>query len=121
MAAYGNITAPSHLLFADDAIIFAKAKIRGLRKLVQLIDDYERMFEQAINRSKSHFFLGGTRLSRGVQISSILNTREGHLPKIYLGVPLVIGRVTKSTLAPLIDCFKNRINSWQGRMIALQG
>lgn len=47
--------------------------------------------------------------------------KEGTLPEKYLGVPLVIGRVTKTTLTPLSDCFKNKLTNWRGSMITLQG
>ena len=43
----------SHLLFADDCIIFDEASIREGNKVLKVLDDYERESGQKFNREKT--------------------------------------------------------------------
>ncbi|KAF6156533.1 hypothetical protein GIB67_011334 [Kingdonia uniflora] len=44
----------------------------------------------------------------------------GSLPERYLVIPLVQGRVSKATVAPLIDRIRSRATGWSGKMLSFQ-
>ena len=46
----------SHLLFADDCIVFSEASQRGASRLQQILDIYGRGSGQLVNREKSAVF-----------------------------------------------------------------
>lgn len=50
-----SIHAPwiSHLLFADDCIVFSEASERGADRLKEILDIYNRGSGQMVNRDKS--------------------------------------------------------------------
>lgn len=48
-----NCPSISHLFFADDSLIFCKAKIEELYTVKMLFGDYERAFDQKVNFDKS--------------------------------------------------------------------
>ena len=46
----------THLLFADDSLIFCKAKINDCEMLLEILATYERASRQQINRDKTTLF-----------------------------------------------------------------
>jgi hypothetical protein len=53
-----SIRAPwiSHLLFADDCLIFAPASKRSADRVAQILQDYHRGSGQLVNKQKSAIF-----------------------------------------------------------------
>ncbi|KAF9595286.1 hypothetical protein IFM89_038421 [Coptis chinensis] len=47
--------------------------------------------------------------------------QTGTLLDMYLGFPLVQGRVTRAHVASLVDKIKGRITSWRCKLLSLQG
>lgn len=80
----------SHLLFANDMLIFCKAdrdSIKELNHLLELLHNLHLNIELTINRGKSKFFLcKGCKLRE--ELSSIIGIVIGHLPIKYLRQPL---------------------------------
>jgi hypothetical protein len=48
----------SHLLFADDCLIFTQATKRGVDRAATILDDYNRRSGQLVNKKKSEIFFG---------------------------------------------------------------
>ena len=46
----------SHLLFADDCIVFCKASTEEGVKVIKILEDYERESGQKLNREKTSLF-----------------------------------------------------------------
>lgn len=51
-----NFLPVSHLLFADDTLIFLNGKKSSVQRLFLFLERYEKASGQAINRGKSSFF-----------------------------------------------------------------
>ena len=46
----------SHLLFADDSLLFSEAKMDECRRLMEVLTQYEKASGQVINRQKTALF-----------------------------------------------------------------
>ena len=46
----------SHLLFADDSIVFCRATVEECDKVIKVLEDYEGDFEQKLNKEKTSLF-----------------------------------------------------------------
>ncbi|KAF6134912.1 hypothetical protein GIB67_002313 [Kingdonia uniflora] len=53
-------------------------------------------------------------------IKNLFGIRMGTFPEKYLGIPLVQGRVSKATVAPLIDKSRLRASGWSGKILSFQ-
>ncbi|KAF6146391.1 hypothetical protein GIB67_040319 [Kingdonia uniflora] len=54
------------------------------------------------------------------KISSLFGFGFSSLPEKYLGIPLVQGKVSKATVAPLIDKIWSRASGWSGKILSFQ-
>ncbi|KAM0972147.1 hypothetical protein ACFX2H_019690 [Malus domestica] len=82
----------SHILFADDTLIFLKAEEVNCRHLIQLIDEFCAAFEQQVNKSKSSVCFGfNVPVSLSQHLVNILGMEKVGDPGFYLGVPAVWG------------------------------
>jgi len=83
----------THLLFADDAIIFCKANSAEASVLRDILQKYEALSGQKINLQKSHvLFSRNVEPTRRTEICDILGILEGENLGFYLGLPTQIGR-----------------------------
>ncbi|GAA0156488.1 hypothetical protein LIER_13978 [Lithospermum erythrorhizon] len=83
----------SHILFADDTIIFCKATVAEGTEVIRIIDDYEKASGQKVNHAKcSVSFSSMTDVGTKQQILGGLGMREVRDQGKYLGLPLLVGR-----------------------------
>lgn len=80
-----NIT---HLFFADDSLLFAKATEEEMYQLIQILNLYSRAFGQRINVNKSGL-IGGRFISQQYKrkLADILSIQVWEHPSKYLGLP----------------------------------
>lgn len=87
-----NALVISNLFFADDTIIFGRAKSTELRCVKQILEDYAAASGQAINLSKSKImFSGGMSEARGEKLVGLLGIIKVDQHAIYLGIPTSAG------------------------------
>jgi hypothetical protein len=92
----------SHLLFADDLIIFSKANISEARVIQDCLSTYSRWSGQKINYSKSAiFFSKNCKHSIRGSIKSMLDLPHLSAKAKYLRIPLFFHRSKKRSLADL--------------------
>lgn len=83
----------THLLFADDCIVFGKANLKGSNVLKNILKEYEDVSGQLVNFEKSTtFFSKDTNVLLRVQISNNLRVKYSLNPEKYLGLPNMAGR-----------------------------
>lgn len=73
----------SHLLYADDVLIFTNGSSRYLTALMALLRSYERSSEQLISTEKSGFYIGSKAERRVSQISHITGIALKDFPFTY--------------------------------------
>lgn len=82
----------SHILYADDVLIFSNGSIRSLTNLMGIIPSYEQSSGQMVNVSKSSFYLSPKSMARTPHIQRIIGISPRQFPITYLGVPIFLGK-----------------------------
>lgn len=83
----------SHLLFADDCLVFTQATERGAERVAAILEDYNRASGQLVNKSKSAvFFSPNCDEECKVQVHSCLQIPTEALGERYLGLPTTAER-----------------------------
>ncbi|KAA3457116.1 reverse transcriptase [Gossypium australe] len=116
--------APSitHLMFADDCILFGDVSNRGINVLKEILREYEACSGQCVNFEKTTVFFSAnvTDQERNV-VCQTFNVQCSNDPNKYLGLPSMVGRKRKLAFQGLKDRLKQRINGWSIRHISQGG
>ncbi|KAL4291122.1 hypothetical protein GQ457_14G012230 [Hibiscus cannabinus] len=112
----------SHLLFADDCLLFAEADPNNAKVISEGLELFEEASGQTFNLNKSAiFFSPNTRHSDKYAIMAFLGNPVMELDSKYLGIPMIWGRGKKAALAFIKDRIVSRISSWKGRFLSQAG
>lgn len=97
----------SHLMFADDTILFFKTTTTMVQKVTRILNTYTTILGQPINFHKpSILFSPGTLPSKAHYLSSILQVQQPHFRERYLSVDLNFSQ-SKSKLFTSV-CWRNK-------------
>lgn len=109
----------SHLLFADDLLLFGVATEAQANMMASLMNDFCEASGQKVSTTKSHLYVSATVSSERASILSnrfcIPLTRD--LGR-YLGMPLLHGRATTATYNYLVEKVSKRLAAWKGRLMS---
>lgn len=112
----------SHLAFADDLILFARADRRSIHRLFDFLDLYERASGQQINKDKSSFVISKhSSHGHSRMIGAVSGIKEGRLPFKYLGCIVYKGRKKREYFQHLIDIVHKRLSGWMGKVLSPAG
>lgn len=112
----------SHLLFADDLLLFAKATLREATKLDECLAKYMAWLGKKLKRDKSsvHF----SKNFQGQAILSILDQlRLKKLPPKakHLRLPLLFPRAWMRAVEDIKEKFFSKISGWKVKMLSQAG
>jgi len=112
----------SHLLFADDVLLFSKARNSQIRFISDLFDRFSRTSGLKINLSKSKaFYSSGTPQAKIHKLTSISGIRSTTSLDKYLGFPILKGRAKRSDFHLIIEKMQSRLASWKNRLLNKPG
>ena len=112
----------SHILFADDTLIFLKAEVENCRNLINVINEYCVASGQRVNMTKSSVFFGANVPDAlSVQLCDILGMEMTGDPGVYLGVPAIWGRSKKCGLAYVKGRLMGKLNGWKKSSLSQAG
>jgi hypothetical protein len=109
----------SHLLFADDCLVFMQVSDRGASRLKELLLTYHKGSGQMVNMSKSAiFFSGNCDDSTKDRVKQSLGIRTEALGEKYLGLPIVVGRSTKDAFEPIPRKICGLMHGWSEKLLS---
>ncbi|BFG31061.1 hypothetical protein CerSpe_173350 [Prunus speciosa] len=112
----------SHLMFADDTLIFLRASEQNCTNMVQLLNTYCRASGQQISLAKSTiFFSPNTPSNLGQQICHILGMPKVNDPGKYLGLPTIWGRSKREALMYIKERIMSKIQGWKQQLLSQAG
>ena len=112
----------SHLLFADDCLIFLQADKRSADRLVGILDIYHRASGQLVNKQKSAvFFSANADSEMRQQVKASLLIEKEALGEKYLGLPTAVGRVADGTFDFSADRIRSFIHGWGTNNLSYAG
>ena len=89
----------SHLLFADDSLLFCKATVGECQQLLSILGQYEAASRQAINRQKTSLFFSKNTNPKILRrlIQQQMGARVMTNSDKYLGLPMTCGKSRVNT------------------------
>lgn len=105
----------THMLFADDLLLFCRGDIGSLTALKRVMDKFSAMSGLEINHRKSAIFTAGIKAVDRSQLLGIWNFPEGSFPVRYLGVPLSPRKLKNSDYESLITKMTYKVQSWSAK------
>ncbi|XP_060210626.1 uncharacterized protein LOC132637573 [Lycium barbarum] len=112
----------NHPAYADDTIIFSSADSQSLQMIMDILQEYEKVSGQMINKRKSSFYLF-SKVSQELseQVETITGFVRGHFPFTYHGVPITHARKRKVDYTELLKKIKYRLQTWKGKLLSYGG
>uniref|UniRef100_A0A803NT31 Reverse transcriptase domain-containing protein n=1 Tax=Cannabis sativa TaxID=3483 RepID=A0A803NT31_CANSA len=112
---FGNLDSRlTHLLFADDSLIFLDATIEEGNVLAEVLRTYSTLSGQCINFNKSNLCVGrkishmeGQRLATSLAVTFIENHTK------YLGLPAFVGRNKKEAFGVIQNKVWEKLQGWK--------
>ncbi|KAH9698518.1 reverse transcriptase domain-containing protein [Citrus sinensis] len=119
---FGKEVSVSHLLFADDSLIFVRAAVEDCSHLKAVFECYSRASGQIFNYQKSSmFFSQNTEKDRATAIKDIFQLQVVSRHEKYLGLPSMVGRKSKSFFNDVKLRVLNKIQGWQHKFFSSGG
>ena len=112
---------PTHVLYADDIMIFFTGLKSNIRELLSIFNKYSEVSGQIVNNTKSRFFTGSMTVTRKNMIANLLGFSVGLVPFLYLGCPIFVGKPKVSHFRMITDKIKNKLATWKGTIISIMG
>lgn len=109
----------SHLVFADDSIIFYRATVEEGSRVNKVLEDYERESGQKLNKDKtSLFFSRNTSREIQDQVKNMFSAQIIQLHERYLGLPPILGKGKRQAYGRIEDQVGRKIDEWKGKLLS---
>jgi hypothetical protein len=112
----------THLLFADDSVVFLEATTESMQTLKKILIDYELSSGQKVNLQKSSIFFGkGCQEGVKVNLKQAIGIESEALSERYLGLPTVIGRSKEGSFKHIRERSWGKIKGLKGQGMSKEG
>ena len=110
----------SHLLFANDTILFCDASREQILSIRLVLSCFQAFTGLKVNVGKSEIVSIGE--VRNIQsLANILQCRVGSLPMTYLGMPLGSLCKTPSIWNPILERMEKKLSGWKRFYLSKSG
>jgi hypothetical protein len=112
----------SHLMFADDLLLFGKATEENVKAITDTLDSFSSLSGQMVSLEKTSI-LFSKNTSQNVKTSLLRQTgyREVATFGKYLGIPLVGRAPRRGDFEYLIDLVKAKLSGWKATHLSFAG
>ncbi|KAF7843712.1 reverse transcriptase [Senna tora] len=111
----------SHLIYADDVLLFSRCDTRSIRAVKSALDRFLAVSDLSINNSKSScWFSPSTPDNLKSSVVSFLGFKDVPYLGNYLGFPLGT-KNRKSNYNFILDKIKNKISAWKTKYLSFGG
>lgn len=110
----------SHLMFADDVMVFFDGRSNSLHGISECLDDFASWSGLHMNTTKIELFTAGLDHSDSQALASY-GFPIGNLPIRYLGLPLMSRKLKVSEYAPLISKVTKSFQAWSVKLLSFAG
>ncbi|XP_013709779.2 uncharacterized protein LOC106413574 [Brassica napus] len=110
----------SHLMFADDVMIFFDGTSNSLHGITETLDDFASWSGLYMNRHKTELFHAGLNQVKSTAIAAF-GFPIGSLPIRYLGLPLMHRKLRISEYEPLLDSIVRKFRRWATKTLSYAG
>ncbi|KAL5779910.1 hypothetical protein ACOSQ2_010647 [Xanthoceras sorbifolium] len=112
----------SHLLFADDSLMFIKVSVEECLLLKNILHRYELASGQAINFEKSALsFSTNTPVDTRESIKRIFNIEVVSCHEMYLGLPSSISKNRRKVFGSIRDRVWQKLQGWKHKLFSCSG
>ena len=112
----------THLLFADDIILFSKADVRGSEAILEVLDKFCRESGQKISHDKSRiYFSPNVSEELKEDISGRLDIRETNNIGKYLGFPIKHRGVPRNPYNFIVERVMSKLAGWKAKFLSFAG
>ena len=112
----------SHLFFADDSFIFARATTRESAEIQRVLQVYELSSGQQLNKNKTSLFFNHN-MNNGMKetIKAMFGAQVIRSHESNLGLPSLIGKSKQNTFALLKQRVANKLAGWKEKLLSNAG
>ncbi|XP_038904291.1 uncharacterized protein LOC120090644 [Benincasa hispida] len=111
----------THLVFADDLMIFYAAERDSMEFVRQVLVEFAGLFGSVANVGKTSMFVEGVESGEVEELTAFMGFSLGSLPVRYLDLPLLVDWLRVVDCAPLIQRITTHIRSWAARSLSFAG
>ncbi|XP_058762882.1 uncharacterized protein LOC131636268 [Vicia villosa] len=112
----------SHIFFADDSLLFARASAVEAGRIQQIRLDYEKTSGQSINADKSEVsFSSNVSEEAKDRVKEILRFQGVNHHSRYMGLPVVFRRSKKEVFQLVIEKVWKKVKGWKEKFLRRAG
>ena len=112
----------THLLFADDSLLFCRATNQECRNILEILEVYGSCSGQQINRNKTTIFFSKlTSEEKREHIKQVLGVPEIKQYEKYLGLPSFVGRRKKASFEFIKEKVWRKLQGWEEKLLSQAG
>jgi hypothetical protein len=112
----------SHLLFADDSLLFCRASEKEAQDIKNIILDYQEASGQLVNMDKSEIiFSRHVPQHKRDSIKQVLPMQQVNNFSKYLGMPTHMNKSKLQTFNYIQDCVWKKLKNWKAKHLSFAG
>jgi hypothetical protein len=108
----------SLLQYDDNTVVLLEMTDMNILHTKFMLYCFENMYGMKINYHKSEVFVLGCDVEEQKRVSRMLYCKLGHLPMVYLGMPIGESKLYNAHLLPLVGKLTKRMDPWQGKLMS---